>query len=485
MKKKNLILYITSVSGLLFWFISAFPFENRNESYSWIAHLQSFTFIESITEKLPSIVTFRPLSQGIVWLLYNAAGGEIYLVQVFNFLVLMISFFLLLKTFGEKFLTSLFLMAAGFIFISVFYYLFHVHGVFYSPMILFYAGLLYYYKKYPAGNLFLIISFSAAIIFSAIHTYSIIIYIAFLAGILVEKKFRTGAVFYIVLFLTLLTALILIDKSGSTPGLTFISAYNNLRNSLYSAEVSGKLSPVIILLLAAQNFNLKNRQMIVSLILLTAAGILFMLSSLPVLFLLIIYAGIKLFRKNEWTMLMLLCALVVFPAIVETGAPTKSALLIPLLFIVSGSIDSEEFIKDRLRPFIAAVSPILILFALLTRLNVQVPVLTSVTRPVIAEREKTLQMDEIMEWYLNSEYRGCSLSFEVEQVPLNVKTLNIDRNALPPTADQYIAEYISSKTIINPKCRLVISFGDMEIPNGKILFSSTYKYSGTSRVYQL
>jgi hypothetical protein len=78
----------TTVLGISFWFLLAFPFADRNESYIWITYLEKYSFPEIIQNPIPSIRGFRPLAQGATWCLYHLSGGNGILIQWINFVLL-------------------------------------------------------------------------------------------------------------------------------------------------------------------------------------------------------------------------------------------------------------------------------------------------------------------------------------------------------------------------------------------------------------
>ena len=125
--------------------------------------------------------------------------------------------------------------------------------------------------------------------------------------------------------------------------------------------------------------------------------------------------------------------------------------------------------------------------AILTRLNINVPILNKFTLPIKQEREKTFQLKKIINWYLLSDYKECYLSLESDPIPLNKKNLNLERRNIAPTNQGYLDEYILYKkkisSIPNKDYKLVITFGDEVIADRKIIYQSYSKHAGYARLY--
>ena len=490
MKYKQFIPIIFSITGLLFWLIVAFPFENRNESFSWVAQIEQSTLWGSVSHTYSSVITYRPLSQLLAWILYYLGSGNIYLVQFLNFILLIISFIIIIKTIKEKYVVSLLLFISGFIFFSAFYYVFHLHGIFYSPLILLTACLLFYkevlYKKNPA----LLMSFIITLLVTAIHTYAVIIYLMFLIGLLTERKGNFNFFQIGLLIATLIISLLIIFTNTSAPGkLGLFAAFENLKSSLYRVEVHGKLSPIIFLLsIVSVQWIENNKLRNLSLALIFIISTVLFLNSIPVFFLLIVLVFLKLVIKKKWTLFFVIITLITFPSIVQSGAPTKSALLIPfvIMIIAEGLIDIENRLHINGIYYILFV--ILFLFSsLLTRLNVSIPVLKNITRPIQQEREKTIQLSEILNWYIKSDYRGCSLILKDDLVPFNNKNFNNERRIIPPTNQYYLNDYVNvlnkKYNIQSKNCNLIICFGGQKIIGKQLIFEITSMHAGTARVY--
>ena len=272
--------------------------------------------------------------------------------------------------------------------------------------------------------------------------------------------------------------------------LNIASAFHNLKNSLFSVEVSGKISSIIILLTITSLFWIENIVLRYSAIFISIIlSFILFINAYPILLLLCLSVLIKLFIKKNWVLLFIISSLILFPAVVSSGAPTKSSLLLPfvILITVDGLNSIENFLKKFNKLYYTFFFIIFLSIAVLVRMNVPIPIVKSITTPILQEREKTIQLKEIIDFYINSDYRACSLLFQDAQIPLNQKTLNLDRKEIPPTTQSYLDEYILFKKkelgINNEDCKLLICFSDQEIKDKKLVYKIYYKNAGFTRVY--
>ena len=489
--KKIILPYLLGISGITFWFILGFPFAERNEAYSWITKFEQSSFINLLTKTFPTIITYRPISQTVSWLLYRLGNNEIYLIQILNYLLLILALWYLIKTVKEKYLLSVLLFLCGLLFITGYYYIFQLQGIFYSPMIL-YAATLYNKRDLLLNtnkNIILLVIWTLVV--TGIHTYSIIIFQFFLiALILINKKNWTKRNLFLLLIASLCTIAIIIFNSGSSSSLSFGNALENLKNSFFSLELSGKISPLILLITFLTIFLINDKKIRYLLIIFSCITYYILyVNNLPVLFLLSSIIIIKSILKREWILLSIISSMLLFPSIVESGAPTKSIMLLTFLIFGTsiGLTKFESVLLKQKNVLYGSILSVLLIMAILTRLNINVPILNKFTLTFKQEREKTFQLKKIINWYLLSDYKECYLSLESDPIPLNKKNLNLERRNIAPTNQGYLDEYILYKkkisSIPNKDYKLVITFGDEVIADRKIIYQSYSKHAGYARLY--
>ena len=206
MKNRSAQFAFVTILGISFWFFLAFPFGNHNESYRWIAPLNDLGLTDWLTQGVVAS-TYRPLGQVTAWLSYRISGGSMYPIQFLNYAVAVAAWLLAFASIREKKVFGLVSLLAGGVFFSGYIYLFHIHGVFYSPILLLTAAMLWLSGKnvitvrYLAGITFL------AIAFSLYHPFALPICLAFLVGLALDKRPDLSKVSYLIAGAALLAAL--------------------------------------------------------------------------------------------------------------------------------------------------------------------------------------------------------------------------------------------------------------------------------------
>jgi hypothetical protein len=165
---------------------------------------------------------------------------------------------------------------------------------------------------------------------------------------------------------------------------------------------------------------------------------------------------------------------------VESGAATKTA---PLLFSLVPVLSRKNFTLALLEKYInrfsvTSFSIFIITLAIFIRLNINIPLVSNLLSPLKIEKEKTVQLKEILNWYQNSTYIDYYLKLEKDPDKRAGLNINIDRKTIPPTFQNYLDSYLNKsskkKKINNQTKELIISFGIKE-PLNKIILYKTYQ----------
>src|SRR5262249_24766985 len=131
-----------AIAGLSFWFWVGFPFANHNESYAWIAQLRTMDLHAALTRTLVGVANWRPLGTGTAWILYHAAHGSIAPVELLNYFVAAAAWAWVAWVVADRRVFGIAAFLVGGALFSGYIYLFHLHGIFYSPLLFFVAILL-------------------------------------------------------------------------------------------------------------------------------------------------------------------------------------------------------------------------------------------------------------------------------------------------------------------------------------------------------
>jgi hypothetical protein len=303
----RIILYPLSMLGISFWFFIGFPFGNHNESYIWFTILDTASINKVLFERIVA-VSYRPLGQLFAYILYNIDNNQIYFVQIFNYAMCVWSFFYILKYIPQKYIFSILCLISGFVYFSGFVYLFHIHGIFYSPLLL-NIGILYsLFECYDVPyNKKLLLTVIATLFFSMFHPFALPISITYLYGHSVENIKNIGRNNIIILFLIGICSLLLaVWIWGGNTGI----GINNFKGLIYSyktVEVNSitSLLSVILCILVIISFE-KIYLRIIFFILTMMAVAYFYYIKIPCLIIWIVLVLIKLTYNKYWSLYFLL-----------------------------------------------------------------------------------------------------------------------------------------------------------------------------------
>jgi hypothetical protein len=212
-----------------------------------------------------------------------------------------------------------------------------------------------------------------------------------------------------------------------------------------------------------------------------------LLNYIPLLILWIMVCVLKMSYLKRWSLVALLVVSFLFPLSTGNGTPTYTIFIVMMCTVVL-SIDWKAaekalcFLKGKM---ILVFSALLLMLVLILRQGYEIPVISKVSRPLLAEKEKTYQLETIIKWILNSDYNDYKI---VLMHNPSLATMR-DRNYRPPTNQEYLDPYLASfqtnyRESDRKEKRLVLTFGNEEIKPGEIIFSVKGKYSGEARVYK-
>lgn len=477
-----------SVSGVGFWFFLVFPFGQHNESYGWIPSLELQSGWVWLTEHVVAS-TFRPLGQVTAWLSYRLSGGSIVPIQLFNVAVTVAAWLVTWGGVREKRLFALVAWVVGGVFFSGYIYLFHIHGVFYGPTLLFVAALVRFSDRRVSMVAWsgLVLGFVVAL---AYHPFSLPLFVAFVAALLtrvVHWAWLTGGAVAGLLVVAgaehLFSVAVLPWTSETLPYL--LTSY---RMAEVHPLVSG--TAVVLALLVSATIRLGTRARVTLgvavLVGATACSFLDLPQSVVLVAICIAKAGIH----GRWQLVFVLAGAAVLPFLTVVGTPTYT-VFVYLACAYTAAIDAS-----RLESWIApwwrvgsslAVAAMLAAFALL-RMGVEIPLASRFSLPILAERERSLQLEQVVEWSQSSPYRRYELFLQQKHSgnPLRAQEGAIDRRYRPPTDRYYLRMYMawrqSSLGGFLPGRRLLVLFGGAELPGREPVRRFPGRYAGDAVV---
>jgi len=341
----------------------------------------------------------------------------------------------------------------------------------------------------------LIILTLCALVAALFHPYALLVYLAGLGGMVVERRGSLAGLRGMItgfLAATLLLFVVLIIFQRNTSVLTKAEMYDGLLASYKMVEINLIASVAALCLAVVTSLSLPVSAGLLrygAAIGTGIAGLLFIHSGLPVLFLWIAVCLLKVLLMNKlWMALVLGCA-ALFPAPTATGSPTYVifVLMICAAILPYGWTQVEERLRAPVRMAAVAVIAAAMVLLVLLRSGVDVPVVSRLAQPLIAEREKTFQMEQIVRWLLGSEYANYELAFVREVRNPKDASDSIDRTFRPPTNEKDLSMYVralrgSSAPPPSAGRFVLVGFGGDSMPPGKLLLVLPATNAGEARV---
>jgi hypothetical protein len=134
-------------------------------------------------------------------------------------------------------------------------------------------------------------------------------------------------------------------------------------------------------------------------------------------------------------------------------------------------------------PRVAAGVAAILLLALAVRTGWPLPALSRVAAPLLAEGERTRQLEVLVDRVMQSDWRASAAKFvRPAQSPAEADAL--DRRFRPPTDDHHLATWLDWRRGGPPTAAdtLVFGFGGDTLPGMDTLFTARGRYAGDALV---
>jgi hypothetical protein len=505
--------FALAVLGFSFWFFLAVPFASHRETYWWLAKVSS----ESFSYALSFIAsTYRPLHQVTTWTAFHALDPSIFptsalrqlLLQLLVYALFVLAWWLMFSTARHRRVLAVVACVVGGVFFSGYVHLFHVYGLSYVPVMLTLGILL---RLWAAGTFahhettFAMVT----VVLVLWHPFATALFVGFYFGHYLETfRLRSrrhhvqalvilglgaGAVEFFVFGLPRLfpdTSALLVEtatRSVDTRLLGFVVSYQ-------TNEVNLIASFVACLLTLAAVATLPNPPALKATALIAASGLgtLFVSKGIPLVVLWLLAVLVKLFAMQQWSLffLALTAALLPFGGGIGTPIHALFALIVATYATALAWPHANESLALVKRKYPNALIVTAVALALLTRAGVDVPGLTSVARPLLAERERTFQLESALAWLQTSEYCADTVGF-IEEAgnPIESVESALSRQFRPPASATDVRLFWDTAL----RCRdsaqptrqetAIVTFGGSTLPGATSVFELDGRYGGRATIW--
>ena len=480
-----------AVLGISFWFVVGFPFANHNESFVIVTQLEHMSFSDVLVDRIYPVANYRPLGQAVAWLGYTLSGGSIAPVQLFNYIVAAAAWLVLFGALRERRVFGLAALIAGGVFFSGYIYLFHLHGVFYSPFLLFMA-MLFLIETRPLSRPLLLAVSLAGLVAAFFHPYALPVYVAALIGFILERPaefrpYRMVTIGGLAVAFGLLLFMVILPRHESV--MTLPDMLAGLVTSYRMIEVNTAVSAVAAVFTVLTGLSLPAKVLRPTTGAIGAAilAAVVWLMGMPLLAAWIFLCLVKAVLMRKWWLVFVLGGASLLPAPAATGSPTYAVFVILMCTgtLALGWSEAERWVREPVARLGAVAVVAALLLLVLLRTGVTVPGVSRLAAPIIAEKEKTYQLEEIARWLAASPYRDHEPVFLRSSSNPRGATDIVDRRFRTPTNQEYLSKYMRMiRRGEAAQGRVVyLGFGGEDMPGATRILELNSQYGGSASVY--
>jgi hypothetical protein len=497
--------FALAVLGFSFWFFMAVPFASHRESYWWLGMVHGHGFARAFSPGIS--VTYRPLAQATAWLGFSILNPSVFptsvlrqaLLQGFIYGMFVLAWWLIYRAAPQRRLFALIAFVTGAAFFSGYLHLFHIYGIFYVPVMLTIGALL----RLHSSNTFEKheVPFAVvAILLTLWHPFATALFVGFYFGFYLEtlgqrsRAQHVRAVLILLVNTTAIGALVfLFPRADAMMSLHtrlsgFLVSYQTNEVNLAASVVVFLLTLMVILSMA-----LSPRLKLAALLVVSALSVVFLLTSLPLLPLWLGAVLVKLLRLRRWSLFFLTLTAAVLPFGGGIGAPVFALFAIVLAAYVTplGWSQAEKalsFVKPRYVTAAVIASAIVLL---MVRVGINVPIVTSVAHPLLAERERTYQLEHVLAWLHSSDYCGYEIGFVDDAgSPVDSVESAITRRNRPPAGLGDVQLFWNTVLQCQKGERsdgkaqtAMVTFGGQTLASARPVFEVGGRYAGDATVW--
>ena len=500
---RTLTYFIVTLLGFSFWFFMAVPFASHRETYWWLAMSTTHDFGTAFSV---ISVTYRPVAQAATWLAFLLLKPNVFPTSIvgqafFQGLVyglFALAWWFIYRAAFERRIFALVAFVAGGVFFPGYVHLFHIYGMMYVPVMLTIGGVLWLYASNQFEKRELLFA-GIAMLLALWHPFATALFVGFYFGFYLEtfrerrgRQHLQAILVMIVGLATIALVAFLFPRADAKMSIDtrlfgFLVTYRTNEVNAVSSLVALLLSQVVVFSMA---FSSKLKA-IVSILVLALSAI-FFVKSIPVLFVWMLVVLMKLLYLRRWGLFFLTLTAALLPFGGGIGAPVFAlfAIVVAVYATPLGWSQAEnELSFVRTRYVMAAVAATVVIIVMI-RAGIKLPVVTKAASPLLAEREKTYQLEHILAWLHKSDYCGYDLKFaDNANSPTDSIENVLMRKNRPPAAFEDVQLYWNSVLQCQRDNRdskmetATVTFGSAELANAKPVFHVSGRYSGEAAVW--
>jgi hypothetical protein len=502
-----------TVLGFSFWFWMAVPFASHRESYMWLGYIGAhWTLVDFLTF---STSTYRPLSQGLMGLVYIWTRLGTFpssmlvqgVVQVAVYACYVIAWLALYQKHPQRRSLALWAAPAGLVFFTPYAMLFHPWGLFYIPVI----GVLAWLTRQGENSVSLL-HFTClvicAVIFLFWHPFASALILAYLGtDVLVDliKKRQLSAGMFAQVAGVIGLALAILLTVSHIPAGYYDSYPSDAQQGWFAAQLSGALASyetievnhivsVVAMLFAlttAWSVPIEKRWRGVCVLAVGLICLLLVKLQLPLLLAWLAIALVKLLFCGRWRLAAMLAAAGLFPLGGGIGAPIYGLFAV-ILACYASAIDEplSSWVSNRMSGTVAAAAVAAVMLIALAERWIDLPGLTTVARPLLAEKDHTYQLEAALQFIASSKLCSRDISFVESANPPRYSMNNVlERSHRPPSSlgdvSRFWATARCSPTVPQAKQLppLLLTFGDQHLACGTPVFEVSSRFAEHMIVY--
>lgn len=482
---------VIAIMGLSFCFLVGFPFQQHKESYLHVVSIEQQSLMGYAINGLHDCVQKRPLAFALEWLAYKP-WGSVYPIQVVNFLLTISSWLLLCSALRQRRLFSVLGLLTGGAFFSGYLYLFHLSGAGYAPLLLLIALMFSMRERLAETRQFALLAV-ATVVVALFHPFACLLYAGFMLGVFLEdRKLVTRGRVITAAVVAAATAVAASVMNGGAGQEVAWSNVESLIVSLRTVEVHKLLALVSVGLTIWTVITAEVTKRSKGILLLAAIACIgaAVMAKIPLIAAWMLVCVLKSLLARRFSGALLVVGAAALPFFGQTGTPTHMVYAVMICTALTAidctAIESKlGWVNGR---FALAMGLVLGVLVVCIRLGVQVPVVSRFMQPLMAEREKTYQMANILSWLQRSPYKDRYIAFDRPAMATrkNYKQTIDRRNTAPTSAaylDYYLAWLRNDSGTPDPNRRLVVTFGNSRLDGAKLAYSVPGRFAGSARVY--